>query len=554
MLTPFCKALPLFVVLAVGLFFELVSKGSSVSAAQTSDPNKTTITVAVVGPLTPSSKAFGIAHLQGITLAADEYNKEHQAIGRSITLDLYDDRADPDAGARIIESLDHSDATAVLGPANSSVSRAVIDRIQEDHLTIPVISSLSTASSLTKNLHTDYFLRANVSDQRRLTALLGLMFANDGTKPRRLLALYEHGDAFGEGMLTDVKDWLRTNDLNFFNNDFIEIPYQRDLGKESANELISQAVARGFGDKTDAVIVLGIAQDAVTFIEVIRGKDIRSKIYFNEPDALVFKSAAESGVPIAGVHILSVYWPDNATVNSFKPAFKKTFHDELSFSAALSYDAARLLFRSIDLALDAPVAAEDFRGFRGRVLANLRKEDEPAMEFALEGDHRFSDGEYRRLGFQGLQYNSRGALIRWDETPDEQPSLPLGGGKQIVLPTALDLMFVVVFGFLGSTFREFKRAPPSGLWQSLVRLASPTSLLIDPAISLIVFGCLFLLAILTKRSLLEVGGDAPLIYNVGSIAFGFVAGFLGIRALFAVIKRLGVNVEEKEIIGPVGHV
>jgi hypothetical protein len=50
--------------------------------------------------------------------------------------------------------------------------------------------------------------------------------------------------------------------------------------------------------------------------------------------------------------------------------------------------------------------------------------------------------------------------------------------------------------------------------------------------------------------LLEIGGDAPLIYNVGSIAFGFVAGFLGIRALFATIKRLGVEISQDEIIGP----
>ena len=513
-------------------------------------PRRLQRTLQLWAPSTPSSKAFGIAHLQGISLATEEYNDQHRDSGRSIQLRLFDDQADPNTGASIVKSLDHSDVTAVLGPANSAVSRAVLDQITASRLTIPVISSLSTATSLTIGLKTDYFLRANVSDQKRLATLLELMFGDADTRPRRLVAFYEHGDAFGEGMLTDTKDWLRTNNLNFLHTSLIEMPYPRDLSRDAAAEFVMKATTQDFGDKNDAVLLLGIAQDAVTFIEAIRNQNIWSKIYFNEPDALVFKSAAESGVPVAGVHILSVYWPENATVNSFKPSFKKAFNELPSFSAALSYDAARLLFRSIDLALDKATVGEDQKTFRDRILSNLRDDAGPSLEFALDGDHRFSAGEYRKLGFQGLQYNSKGLLVQWDEDPKGQPSIPLGNGKQIVLPTIYDLIFVVVFGFLGSTFREFSRAPPSGVWSALRKLSSPVSLVIDPAISLIVFGCVFLLTILTKRTLLEVGGDAPLIYNVGSIAFGFVAGFLGVRALFAIIKRLGINIQEQEIIGP----
>jgi len=127
-------------------------------------------------------------------------------------------------------------------------------------------------------------------------------------------------------MLSDAKNWLRENNSIFLNQSFVQIYYPRDLDKKMAIEVVQQATERGIGDKRDAILLLGIAQDAVTFINAIRGDNISATIYFNEPDALVFKSAAQSGVPITGVHVISVYWPENAVVNSFRPNFTRAFN------------------------------------------------------------------------------------------------------------------------------------------------------------------------------------------------------------------------------------
>ena len=115
--------------------------------------------------------------------------------------------------------------------------------------------------------------------------------------------------------------------------------------------------------------------------------------------------------------------------------------------------------------------------------------------------------------------NPRGELIQWNQNPVEPDQIKFEGQeKPIILPPIYDLVLVVVFGFIGSTIREITRQPPENFWRFLARLASPISLFVDPAISLIVFGCVFLLTILMKRSLLEIGGDALLIYNVASAA------------------------------------
>ena len=537
---------------AMILAFGLNNIGESSAQTPSVAGAQLVITLGVVGPLTPSSKAFGIAHLQGITLAVDEYNHQHLDAKREIQLRVFDDKAEPAAGVAAVKSLE-ADAVAILGPANSGVTRNVISYLHSRNLQIPVVSALSTATSLTENLQLPSFFRANVSDQKRLSTLLELIFGDDNLKPRRMLAFYEKADAFGEGMLKDTRAWLRTNNRNFHDNSFSEIGYHRDISQEDATQLVSEARAKDFGAKNDGILLLGIASDAVTFTSSLRNRGVQSQIYFNEPDYSVFKSAADRGLPIGGLRVLSVYWPEGAIVNSFRSSFKKRFSEEPSFSAALAYDAARLVLRAVDIALvEQPSPSKNIQEFRKRIHNNLTDGKGETLDHILPGDHNFEKNEYRKINFQGLKYTSQGNLVQWDQTADEPQRLRTAGADTpILLPPYYCLLFVIVFSFVGSVIREFSRQPPKSIWQIPIRLSSPISLVLDPLIALITFGCIFLLTLITKRSLLEVGGDALLIYIVSSIALGSVAGFLGVRALFVVIRRFGIDIKEQELIGTV---
>jgi hypothetical protein len=93
------------------------------------------------------------------------------------------------------------------------------------------------------------------------------------------------------------------------------------------------------------------------------------------------------------------------------------------------------------------------------------------------------------------------------------------------------------------------RQPPETKWRFIVRPFSPISIIVDPAISLIVFACVFLILLLTKRDLLEMGSDTLLIYQTGSVALGALSGFLGLRALYALMSYMGIKVDEKDLTG-----
>ena len=117
---------------------------AGLATAQTSDEPVTSaqgLAIAVVGPLTPSSKAFGIPHLQSITLAVDQYNQQQSEVGRKIHIEILDDKADPETGVSIVRKLAASNVAAILGPANSATTRSVISLLQNENLRIPVISS-----------------------------------------------------------------------------------------------------------------------------------------------------------------------------------------------------------------------------------------------------------------------------------------------------------------------------------------------------------------------------------------------------------------------------
>jgi hypothetical protein len=252
---------------------------------------------------------------------------------------------------------------------------------------------------------------------------------------------------------------------------------------------------------------------------------------------VVFRSAAERGIPVNVVHILSVYWPRSPMVNSFRASFKKRFNEEPSFSAALSYDAARLTLRAFDAALAEGVSPfKDTQAFRDRIAANLRDDFSDPID-VIPGDHKFQNGEYRSLAFQGLQYNSQGELVPWDQN-DQEPEPMSGTGKQnsITMPPIYCIGLLIFCSYIGSTIREFNHQAPETKWSFIVRLFSPISIIVDPAISLIVFACVFLILLLTKRDLLEIGSDTLLIYQTGSVALGALSGFLGLRALYALMS------------------
>src|SRR5258708_15095842 len=92
-----------------------------------------TVSVGVLCPLTTPSKSFGIAHLQGVTLAVEEWN-QNPGNGPLIRLRIADDLEATEQGKAMFAELATEGVVAILGPCNSSVALQLLDDITRLHV------------------------------------------------------------------------------------------------------------------------------------------------------------------------------------------------------------------------------------------------------------------------------------------------------------------------------------------------------------------------------------------------------------------------------------
>lgn len=109
--------------------------------------------------------------------------------------------------------------------------------------------------------------------------------------------------------------------------------------------------------------------------------------------------------------------------------------------------------------------------------------------------------------------------------------------KKAIEGYALIITVILSLEVLASDFAGWgRRFPVAKRKEVLARLSSPMSLIVDPAISLIVFGCIFSAHNSHQKKSFGNWRRCVVTIQFASISLGAVAGFLGIRALYAVIS------------------
>jgi len=298
-------------------------------------------------------------------------------------------------------------------------------------------------------------------------------------------------------------------------------------------------------------MLLGLATDARSFVATIREKGLSPAIYLAGPEPEEFQSLAREGVDVGGIRFISAWDAIDPTlgVQHFKSAFANRYGEEPTYAAALAYDGAHILFWAIrnvikDLPEDKKSDVGYIRKSLSEQLSKFRDEDLPADTLVLRADHEFTNQhEYRKIEFQGLQYDHQGQTISWDQTVPayKRENAQLLGTVPVVLPKLLVFLAVWFFGMLGSITRQVYETSNRTLKGIFAIMLRPLSYLVDPVIAVIVFVTLFLVILITKQDLLKnLGVD---VLYLSAVAIGFAAGFLGVRAQYALLARIGVSEE-----------
>lgn len=335
-------------------------------AAGGTAPKGDPIKIGHYASITGSEATFGISTDNGIKLAVEERNAAGGVKGRPIQLITYDNQGKQQETTTVVTRLVQQDkVVALLGEVASSRSMAGGPIAQKAG--VPMITPSSTNPDVTAI--GDMIFRVCFIDP--FQGYVGAKFAKDNLKKTRAATLYNRAQAYSDGL----------------NNNFIE-SFQKMGGT------IATQQAYGDGDNDFSAQLAAIKEANVEFIyvpgyytEVVNIAKQARKIGLNIPliggDGWDSEELKNAGTALDGCYFSNHYAKEDTRpeVQEFIKKYAAKFGGEPDGLAALGYDAARLLFDSMEAssALDGKTLAatiaktKNFPGVTGRITIDAER-------------------------------------------------------------------------------------------------------------------------------------------------------------------------------------
>lgn len=247
-----------------------------------------TIKIGVNYEQTGGVAQYGIAHIQGLEMAAEEINANGGILGKQIELEILDNKSELPEVSSVAQKLAKDNVVAILGPATSGNTKQAFATAEETK--IPTISASATDDATTLKADgsvTPYGFKTCYSD-----SFQGKVLANfaDTKGFKNVLILYDASSDYGKGLnkaFTEAYKGKVAGDEAFQNTDTdynMYLTKYKDAGVdaiailgyyEQAGLIVKQAREMGI----DAAILGPDGLDDVRFNELV-GEENLNDIYF----------------------------------------------------------------------------------------------------------------------------------------------------------------------------------------------------------------------------------------------------------------------------------
>ncbi len=302
-----------------------------VGAAQ-AQTAQTTIKMASLSPLSGPQSDVGTQISNGARLAVNEYQGQFAKLGLNLSLQPYDDQADPTTGtAAARKIIADSSILALVGPLNSGVAIPVSVALAPSH--VALVSPSATANVLTerglKNTN-----RIVPRDDAQGPA--GADFMLSKLKAKKVYMLNDK-TAYGEGLAGEVEKALRAKGVQIVGSEGTE--------EKSNFGSIIQKISLS---KPDVIYFGGVYSQVGVFAKQLREKGITIP--------LVGGDAYDSAdlLSIAGAGANNIYFTTIVAPASEVPAakplaalYQKTFGKPIQGFGIFGYDAAKVVLQGM---------------------------------------------------------------------------------------------------------------------------------------------------------------------------------------------------------------
>ncbi len=320
-----------------------------------------TIRVGVFNSLTGGTATFGISSTQGIQMAADEWNARGGLLGKKIELIVEDDQSKPDEAALAVTKLiNQNRVVGILGEVASSRTLAGAPIAQKAG--IPLITPASTNPKVTQV--GDFIFRVCYVDS--FQGVVCARFATQKLGLKRLAILKDIKNDYSVGLA----DYFKQNVPSLGAEVVSEQSYS-----EGDTDFRAQITAMK-GANPDGIFIPGYYTEAGLIAKQVREQNITAVLIggdgWDSP-----RTPEIGGDAVEGAFFCNHYSADDTSqmVQSFVSRYKERHGYVPDAMAPLSYDAANLLFASIQKAgtvdgraiRDALAQTENFPGICGNV-------------------------------------------------------------------------------------------------------------------------------------------------------------------------------------------
>lgn len=333
-----------------------------------------TIRIGHVNSMTGPEAAFGSLTDKGVRLAVDEINEKGGVLGKKIELISLDDESKSDVAVTAITRLLTQDkVVAVLGESASTRTLAMAPIAQQAK--IPLVSTSATNPKVTQI--GDYIFRVCFIDPYQGPVVA--RFALSTLKTKRLAILKDIRNDYSIGLAKFFSEAVK--------NGGAEIVAEQSY---SAGDVEYRAQLNAIRTaKPDAIFIPGYYTDVGLIARQAREMGLRQPLLGGDGwDSSTMLQVA--GSALNGSYFANHYSPEDTSprVKNFVDRFKKAYGVEPNSSAALGFDAARVVADAMTRAKsmnpealrDALAKTVQFPGVTGNITINAdRNAEKPAV-------------------------------------------------------------------------------------------------------------------------------------------------------------------------------
>lgn len=297
--------------------------------------SKESIKIGFVAALTGNSSEISVNGRNAVLLAVEEANQAGGIKGRKIELLSEDDKNDKTAALAADRRLAEQGVTAIIGHMTSGMAELTVPLVNEQNIIMmsPTIS-LDSLSGIDDN-----FVRVVSSNKLQGDFLAEMAFKTK--KAKRFAVIY---DQRNKAFAQPVRSFF-SKSIESYGGQIVAT----ETFKNGSNGDYS-AIAKKISEiDADGILLIASSVDAAMFCQQFAKQGIKLPV-FMPMWAMTNDLIKQGGPAVEGTYLISIidFESTNPDYIKFKKAYYEKYGSEATFASVLSYEAAKVLFESIN--------------------------------------------------------------------------------------------------------------------------------------------------------------------------------------------------------------